>query len=45
MKLGAVMRSLFSNPSHREGEEERNKTDKADDEDERLVSRYAEGST
>lgn len=41
MKLGAVMRSLFSNPAHREGEgEERNK---ADDEDERLVSRYAEG--
>jgi hypothetical protein len=32
------MRSLFSNPSDREA------GDKADDEDERLVSRYAEGT-
>ena len=31
------MRSLFTNPSDREA------GDKADDEDERLVSRYAEG--
>jgi hypothetical protein len=32
------MRSLFSNPSDKEA------GDKADDEDERLVSRYAEGT-
>lgn len=38
LKLGAIMRSLFSNPSDREA------GDKADDEDERLVSRYAEGT-
>ena len=38
VKLGAIMRSLFSNPSDREA------GDKADDEDERLVSRYAEGT-
>ena len=35
MKLGAVMRSLFSNPAHRKGEGEEG--NKADDEDERLV--------
>lgn len=38
VKLGAIMRSLFSNPSDIEA------GDKADDEDERLVSRYAEGT-
>ena len=39
VKLGAIMRSLFANPTDREA------GDKADDEDERLVSRYAEGTT